>query len=375
MIRPLGLAGIPCALFSEPNDFVRSSKFATYALDRADATKDPQGLLKLLCDFARYQREKPVLFYATDADLLFVSRFREQLSEYFRFVVADAELVETLENKSRFQKLAEKLGLPVPSSQPISPKEQSPDVLELRLPIILKPAEREVLLEPGAEPVRDAVGEDVKCVSFACRRELEAAWPRLAAIGVDFIAQEMIPGPESLIESYHAYVDETGALVAAFTGRKVRTYREKFGYSTVLETTDAADVATLGEELVSRIGVTGVVKLDFKRRPDGSLGLLEVNPRFSLWQHLGTKAGVDFMSLVFNDLTDKPRGPIAKAKPGVIYCRLRDFRAAREQGIPILKWIPWMLRTDAKEIAFDDLRPAFKRVQIMLSERLFPARH
>ena len=44
---------------------------------------------------------------------------------------------------------------------------------------------------------------------------------------------------------------------------------------------------------MTRLGLKGLVKLDFKRADDETLHLLEVNPRFSLWHHLGAVAGVN----------------------------------------------------------------------------------
>ncbi|MDA7949163.1 MAG: ATP-grasp domain-containing protein [Hyphomicrobiaceae bacterium] len=368
MIRGLGLAGIDCALVGELDDYVRSSRFVKVSLDRADPTADPERLLATLCEFARSCTAKPVLYFSTDADLLFVSRYRDKLSSHFHFAIADADHVEKLLNKEKFRQLAETLKLPVPLSQTVSPASQPPSAMKLPFPIILKPAEREVVLEPGSKSIRDLVGTDVKCVGVSDRAELERIWEKLARTNVDFIAQELIPGPESRIESYHAYIDATGNLVASFTGRKIRTYRAEFGYSTGLETTDAPDVGKLGQQIVDALGLHGVVKVDLKRRPDDSLALLEINPRFSLWQHLGAKAGVNFLQLVHADLTDEPRGHIGLAKPGIRYCRMRDFRAAREQGLAISNWLSWMLRADAKEFALDDPMPLFRRAQLKLFE-------
>src|SRR5215470_19812901 len=48
------------------------------------------------------------------------------------------------------------------------------------------------------------------------------------------------------------------------------------------------------EDLVDALEwLTGVAKPDFKRAPDGRLLLLEINPRFNLWHHLGAVAGVN----------------------------------------------------------------------------------
>ena len=59
------------------------------------------------------QSEQPVLFYEQDEHLQFISRHRERLARAFRFVIADATLVEDLLDKGRFAALAKQHGLPV----------------------------------------------------------------------------------------------------------------------------------------------------------------------------------------------------------------------------------------------------------------------
>ena len=76
----------------------------------------PDEFVERLLDWSRGRPEKPVLYYNGDWDLLAVSRFREQLSAGFRFVVPDETLVEDLVDKTRFQRLAEEHDLPVPRS-------------------------------------------------------------------------------------------------------------------------------------------------------------------------------------------------------------------------------------------------------------------
>ena len=49
--------------------------------------------------------------------------------------------------------------------------------------------------------------------------------------------QEMIPGPETSIESYHVYVDAAGVTAGEFTGRKIRTHPPAYGETTKRETT------------------------------------------------------------------------------------------------------------------------------------------
>jgi predicted ATP-grasp superfamily ATP-dependent carboligase len=351
LVRPLGIAGIPCALVAQKNSRWRYSRYIGAIVERADPLNQPQKLVSNLIRFANSQPVKPVLFYEHDADLLMVSRFRDALGEAFRFVLPDAELVESLVDKGRFQELANRLGLPVPGSQLVVPKRDDYRVIKLEFPIIIKPRARQI---------SKALPWDhrVKAIAVPDRARLDQLWQKLAKTDMEFIVQELISGPETCIESYHAYVDAEGNLVAEFTGRKVRTFEPTFGFSTALVTTSAPDVIELGRDVLQRLSLRGVAKLDLKRGPDGRLWLLEVNPRFNLWHHVGARAGVNIPALVYDDLTGVPRQRSGPARPGIRWCSVReDYRAARAANVPLLKWILWVLGCEARILSIDDPIP------------------
>jgi len=117
----------------------------------------------------------------------------------------------------------------------------------------------------------------------------------------------------------------------------------------------------LGRSLVKRLRFHGVAKFDFKRGPDGRLRLLEVNPRFNLWHHLGAVAGVNLPALVYGDLIGAPRPMMGPAQPGFRWCKpWKDMSAVRAAGMPFAEWIPWVLRCEAKSgVAWDDPIPLF----------------
>jgi predicted ATP-grasp superfamily ATP-dependent carboligase len=354
LVRPLGLAGIPCAVVSPPGGMPVYSRFTRTALYWEESSEDAEGLVDLLLRFAGTQSEPPVLFYADDRQLLFLSRYREYLAPSLRFVIADAGLVEELVDKARFQVLAERLQLPVPATRRIHPAVGSTPDLDLRFPVIIKPLMRR---EPW-----NAISGGGKAVQIETREALRKLWPRLVDVGMDLVAQELVPGPESCIESYHVYVDQEGAIVGEFTGKKIRTYPACYGHSTALEVTDATDVTTLGRELTQKLSLRGVAKFDFKRAPDGRLQLFEINPRFSLWHHLGAIAGVNLPGLVYADLVGLPRPAVSRPRAGVSWCRLwDDVHAARACGMPFTTWLLWALRCKAKStIAWDDPMPLFR---------------
>ena len=193
---------------------------------------------------------------------------------------------------------------------------------------------------------------------------LTSLWPRLAAAGITVLLQHLIPGPETCIESYHVYVDEDGETVGEFTGRKIRTWPLSHGDSTALVITDAPDVTAVGREAVRRLGLVGVAKFDFKRAPEGRLYLLEVNPRFTLWHHLGARAGVNIPAQVYADLVGLPRAAIRPARAGARWCKpWDDVRAARAAGISSLRWLLWALSCEAtRVVAWDDPMPFIRGV-------------
>jgi predicted ATP-grasp superfamily ATP-dependent carboligase len=351
LLRPLALAGIPCAVVSRPGIPSLYSRYAQSRLIWSDYSKNIDGLLDALGSFGKAQPERPVLFYEEDAQVLLVSRFRERLAEAFRFVVADAQLVEDLLDKARFQLLAERHGLPVPAGYSFDPAALEPAHLGLRFPYIIKPLTR-------LDRWNDTFGlRKGLCVESA--DALQALWPRLRAVGLELLVQEFIPGAEARIESYHCYVDQRGGIAGEFTGRKIRTYPLCYGHTTALTTTDAEDVRRRGRTIVERLGLTGVAKLDFKRDPRGNLRLLEINPRFNLWHHAGAVAGVNIPALVYADLVGLPRPPVMRAKADVRWCRpWKDLPAARGGGVSLTTWLPWALGCEAKSaLSWDDPLP------------------
>src|SRR5262249_29761505 len=141
LVRPLGLAGVHSAVVARPGSPALFSRFTEAAFCRDDFSEQEEGLVDTPERLGAAQREARVLFYEEDAQLLLVSRYRRRLARTLRFVIADAEMVEDLVDKSRFYALAERLGLPIPATRRIDPT-GSPAHLDLRFPLIIKPLMR-----------------------------------------------------------------------------------------------------------------------------------------------------------------------------------------------------------------------------------------
>jgi predicted ATP-grasp superfamily ATP-dependent carboligase len=235
---------------------------------------------------------------------------------------------------------------------------------DLDFPVVVKPVVRE----------RRMLGGLAKAERFDDRAALDLAWPELARRGEPLLAQRLVEGGEERIESYHAYVDEHGELAGEFCGRKLRTFPPRYGNTTALVVTDAADVRELGRRVLRALGLRGVAKVDFKRDPDDRLWLLEVNPRFNLWHHAGACAGVNLPAIVHADLTGTARPETEPARPAVTWADpLRDRRTVRDAGLSAPRWLLWTLASDARwSIAWDDPMPVLRGIAAPFVRRRLP---
>jgi D-aspartate ligase len=369
LVRALGLADIPVAFFGAPDASARFSRHVRVVLPWIDHWRRQDELLAALMAFGRSQPEPPVLYPQTDAALLLASRHRDELATAFRLMLADAELIEQLVDKGRFEDLAVRADLPVPRAERLSAQPgQDPPVLALSYPLIVKPVVRGVGWA--------ALGADGKAMHVAGPEKWAELWPRLTDARSEVVVQELVSGPESAVESYHAYIDETGATAGEFTGRKIRTFPPRYGYSTAVEVAERPDVVALGREVLDRVGMGGVAKVDFKRDEGGRLHLLEINARFNLWHYPAAIAGVNLPALVHADLTGRPRPPGRHPSRRVAWCMpLWDARAAHAAGMPTLTWMRWARGCEAKSgLSRDDPLPFLRGTLTSAVRRRLPHR-
>jgi predicted ATP-grasp superfamily ATP-dependent carboligase len=328
----------------------------------ASPAEDEGALLSDLVSLGQLHPGRPVLFYGDDALLRFLSRHREVLRERFRFALPPEGLLSALLDKIRFAALARELSLPVPPTI-LSTEGLDAAAIAARIPppVILKPA-----CHLGFHTANAVAGlGPVKAFYAGSVAELGRMMDRLAAFSPDFVAQAYVPGGEEEVHSFHAYRDARGRVLGRYVGRKIRTYPRRAGISTYLELCDAPDLERLGLEVLERLGLMGVVKLDFKRDPrDGRYHLLEVNARFSLWNHLGAAAGVNLPLLAYRDLLGIPTAPSPPARAGLRWLSFADdargfFRSPPSAGdLSFPAWIASLRGPKVHDVfAWDDAWP------------------
>ena len=343
VVRSLAMGGIPVGVVTPTGDPARWSRYARNVMTwdwMLPVERHDEAMADRMVEIGRRQAAKPVLMYCSDQSMVFVSQHRERLAEGFRFVVPEARLVEAMEDKARFAVLAGQHALPVPPTVVLDHDQLEPpdELLDLGLPMIVKPTARD-------RTWRAAVGSSTKALRIESKEELLEFWPRLRGLSKPAVAQECIPGPETAVVSYHAYVDETGEVAGEFTGRKIRTIPTEYGHTSALTITDDLEVTRLGREVCRALDLRGVAKLDFKYAPDGRLYLFEINARLTLWAHPGARAGVNIPAIMYADLTGRPRPQCGRTRACLDWVHPKDVLAARAHGITMTEWLTWLWRT------------------------------
>jgi predicted ATP-grasp superfamily ATP-dependent carboligase len=362
LVRALGLGGIP-AIVASPES-ITPAMASRYCVRRlvlprfAHRTAVIARLLRVGDELAREFSERPPLFYGDDDWLELIHEFREDLSTRYRLLLNAPVLARALHDKARFQALGETRDLPIPSRLEWDTLDRYSG------PVLVKPA---LKTDWEASPVyHQLFAHAGKARVFDSGAEA-AAHPLVHALRESLQFQEYIPGDDRSLWSFHGFADEESELVDWFVGRKIRTHPALTGDSSYLELARNEALAGLGRDVVRRLGLRGIFKMDFKRHAvTGRYYLLEINARFNLWHYLGARNGVNLPRVAYDYLTRGVRMPHVEAATRYRWLALRlDWRYYRREKPPMLEWLASLLggRKVYDLWAWDDPLPFFVDLQ------------
>ncbi len=357
-VRSLAREGIPVKGFdSDPRHVGFATRLAPTLLC-PDPDREPEALLSFLLNEARQLDQPAVFISASDAFVLFLSRYREQLRPFFRFNLPPAPLMEALINKRSTYELAEKVGTPIPRTFfPESREEVEAIAPLLDYPAILKPLYGHLW--------RDSVNP-LKAIKANSPQELIERYAEYAHSGQKLLAQSVILGPTTNIREVWAYFDPEGEPLGLFTSRKIRQCPPEFGVGSYVESHLDRDLLAVGLHFMRSIGYRGMGCVEFKRdERDGLYKLIELNPRLGQQNRLAGDCGVDFSLIQYFDIIGKPLAPRFHFKEAVCWLDATgDFDSVRNLGLSPKVWLPeWLGAQSYAKFAWDDLRPFLRASQ------------
>lgn len=291
---------------------------------QADTTSEE--LLRTLQTLSKSLPGKAVLFPCHDQCVRLISRHRAKLADRYHIMLADVDVIDTLDDKDRFYAFASAQGVPVPKTFVLESRSDAERAArELDFPAILK-------------PVRRSAEWDAKTSSKAFRAEDREGfldiYDRVGGWVQTLMAQQWIPGDDSDLYSCNCYFDRHGRPAATFIARKLRQWPPRVGSSCLGEECRNDAVLDAAIRIFERIGYRGLGYIEMKRDP-------RTGTHYAIEANLG-----------------RPTGRSAIAEAGgveMLYCMYCDavglpFPDDLQQTYQGVKWID--LRHDLQSAIF-----------------------
>jgi len=303
-IRPLGMAGIrPVVASRDPRNIAFFSRYCERRLTLPpDGKGGDQAVVDALVRLSGELGNRPVLFYSSDPELFFIWKYKEILSTHYRFLLPPEDLLENLFDKTSFSQFAIANQLPIPSTLILEGPRQLGAVLSsVKYPCIVKPAYSYDWVWDTPEQKKFFGWYKQALRRIETESQLREFCSMLPERDHRILIQSYVAGSDDLIVSFHGYFDDHSNCLGSFMGGKIRTYPPETGGSVFVKTIRNEDLRKHSIEYLGRIGFRGIVKVDYKwDASEGDFKILEINPRYNLWEVPGAYAGVNLEAIAFN---------------------------------------------------------------------------
>jgi len=307
VIRSLGRVGLDIVAVDHHAEAAGLRSRYARPLVVPDPVKRPEDALQALVKDA--PRDGAVLFPTSDAFVLFLSQYREQLEERFRFCVPSRHILEGMVDKRLQYQEAMRVGAPLPPTFfPADMAEVKEVADELLYPAFIKPH----ITYPWYERFGN------KGFKVTSPRELKARYREVFDHGLQALVQTIIQGPNTNHVKVCAYYGLDGRRHALFLTRKLRQYPVEFGVGTLMESFHDPEVQRIGLDFLEAVGYRGIGSIELKRDDrTGRYMMIELNPRLWAQNVQATYAGVNFPLIQYLDVTGQPVGPEPEWRDGV----------------------------------------------------------
>jgi predicted ATP-grasp superfamily ATP-dependent carboligase len=309
--------------------------------------------LAFMVEFATEFAEAPPLIPTTDVYVVALDQAASRLPNKFRMHNFGSGLRAELTAKRTTFAYAEQAGLPRPSTEFVSTREALEAFLARTSgPVLIKPDLPQSWRSGAAAKL--AAGRKVMT---GRDQELLQEYDRIAEFCPDVVAQEIIPGSDDRLTYWCGFVGPEGRVGGRFIGRKHRISPINYGSATYVRLNNLPELEERCEQFLVSLGYVGLCGIEFKEDPrDGQFKLIEVNPRYSLWDDIGIPVGVDLVQEAITSLlgeTTIPRRPTHTRQKWVELLRdIGSFRQYRRRNL--LTTYQW-LRSLTPPIIVNDL--------------------
>lgn len=249
--------------------------------------------------------EPPFLVITDELALLTISEHRRQLEGLYHFRLPAHDTVLMLHDKARFHESAVKHGWPVPNGVVVQAPADLPKIASLRLPMILKPADKRHFHK----------GHAPRLIAVENRADALSATERLLAQAGEVLVQETIEGPDDNIYFCLFYRGRDGETLGMFTGQKLASTPPGTGSTAFCTAAVNEELVCTTKDFLEEVNYFGFGGVEYKRDArNGRFLIIEPTVGRTDWQEeAATLAGVNIPLIAYRhelDLNSLPGGSV-----------------------------------------------------------------
>lgn len=294
-----------------------------------DPEKHQDEFIDYLLNERMYLNTKPVVIPVADKFVLPLNDNKDVLSNHFCFTIPKGNILRKLTSKKGSYELAMEYGFPAPKTCFVNDEIQlNSFVKEVEFPCILKPEFPESWRSGFLEEY--CSGEKVIIVNS--KEELYGKYNVIKKHDDRVIIQEIIPGNDENLHYFVSYMNKEHECLGSFTGIKERIAPVHFGSASYVNIKHNEELEIMCVDWLKNMNFWGISGIEVKKDiRDNKFKLIEVNPRFGLWDEVGTKFGIDIAMMHYKELLNEPIETVIKKNIDIRWISIhRDIRASAE---------------------------------------------
>lgn len=292
--RNLGANGVEVIYVTEKRNAVTLSRYCRKFHLVPEVERSNKALLSFLSEMETQIESSAVVFPCSDLFCLNLAQIKAELGHKYIFL-ADKSAIETLVEKRKFYCSLDKNKVPHPLTYfPNQYKDVRKIGNEIQYPALIKPSITQLFAKFGKKGL----------IAWS-KIDLERYCKHIMENSIEFVIQEIIPGPPTNLFGLTGYLDRNHDPKGLFVYQRIREWPMGFGCNSLIESVPIDFVSALKRialPYLRKIGYSGLFEAEFKRDSrDGSFKLIEINGR-SWWQnHFPTVCGINLVMKAYLD--------------------------------------------------------------------------
>jgi len=356
MSRNLGVNNVNIIYLSKNRNEVPYSKYCSTYFIVSDIEKRKELLRDFLLKTEKIIKNKAVVFSCSDLLSIGLSKLENDLSEKYIFFT-DRHVIPILVNKRNFYLSLSKYEVPHPNTYyPKNFKDITEIGISIEYPVLIKPAIGQLFSRFGSK-------------SFIARskKELEKYCKIVLKYDIEYVIQEIIPGPPQNMYGLTGYFDKDNEPKGLFAYRRIREWPPGRGNGSIIESIPVYEISTIKDIIIDylkKIEYTGLFDAEIKKDSrNGDFKLIEINAR-SWWQnHFPTVCGINLVMMAYCDAIGEKIDYNETYKTGVRWIYLMNdifssYKMLKDGDITLGEW--FRSYKNVKDYAFfntDDIVP------------------